>query len=48
IHFTFNGRGIEAWSVRHENEEEHIGLYVIVQKYLKNKRCEIKLKMEKF
>lgn len=42
IDFIFNGRRIEAWSVRHEGVEEDIGLYPRVLIDLFNKRAEVK------
>ncbi|CAG8703575.1 6031_t:CDS:2, partial [Acaulospora morrowiae] len=37
---------IKAWSIKHENASDSMGLYVIVQGHLKDKRNEMKLKMK--
>src|SRR5437773_6002411 len=42
IEFEFNGRDIIAWSVKHENQSEMEGLYVIVLKELLMKRNKMK------
>jgi DNA polymerase elongation subunit (family B) len=43
IEFTFNGRPVRAWSVRHNNAEQDIGLFATVLIDLFNKRAEMKV-----
>lgn len=45
IKFSFNGRTLEAWSVRHNNIPEEKGLYVSILEILSNKRSEMKKRL---
>ncbi|RHZ45605.1 hypothetical protein Glove_668g26 [Diversispora epigaea] len=47
IEFPFNGRILHAWSIRHENKNNKMGLYPSVLKELLNKRNEMKVKLGK-
>jgi DNA polymerase elongation subunit (family B) len=42
IEFEFNGKKIEAWTIRHNNQQHKKGLYVIVLEKLFNERVKVK------
>lgn len=46
INFKYKDRIIKAWTIRHGNNREEMGLYVIVLEYLLNERIKIRKKME--
>src|SRR6266496_5951722 len=45
IEFPFNDRIIHAWCVRHDNQFEKNGLYLVVLEDLFNKRVELKAQL---